>query len=186
MAVVVVAAVIVALVVLLRQPPRPTHPTLMAPSPAQRVERVERVTRAQRDELAAKIHASLSARASTSGSATSAGATSSRPVPRLPAPEEPTLTLEQVGKAAQQALTASIPILAACYPQGGGTAVARMVMFSDPDLGTVIDTERVTGDDGQPLDRAIEDCMRDAIETLALPPLGAPGKLPLEYSFRFE
>jgi hypothetical protein len=61
-----------------------------------------------------------------------------------------------------------------------------MTMVSDPELGTVIDTGEITDAGGAPLDGKLDDCLRDAIDALALPPLGVPGKLQLQYSFRFE
>ena len=92
------------------------------------------------------------------------------------------------------ALDAAIPILAECYTATGGrvdanaikTAAVRMTMFSDPDVGTVIDTEAMEDPDGRPLARALDNCLRSTIESLALPPLEVGGKLPLEYSFRFD
>jgi hypothetical protein len=155
------------------------------------------VTPAQRRELATRITDALHARTSGSpphdGSAvraanagTQTGATSARPIPRLPEPEEPMLTLEQVGAAAQKALQDAVPLLADCYPNTDGKALARMTMFSDPDVGTVIDTDQITDEDGKPLDKQVDDCMRDALETLAMPPLGMPGKLQLQFSFRFK
>jgi hypothetical protein len=61
-----------------------------------------------------------------------------------------------------------------------------MTMLSDPDLGTVIDTTDILGPDGKKLDHTLDDCLRDTIDALALPPLGQPGKLQIQYSFRFD
>lgn len=98
-----------------------------------------------------------------------------------------TLTLEQVAGPAQEALQAAIPILADCVPAGADRrATARMVMISDPAYGTVIDTAAVTDADGRPLAPAVDTCLRDAIDALALPPLGDGGRLPLDYTFRFD
>lgn len=162
-------------------------------APPTRIDRTARVTPEQRQELATAIHAALEARSTdTNGSAarapssaaSSGPATSSRPIPRLSSDIVPALTLEQVGPAAQQALQSAVPFLAECFRQGGVTATARMTMYSDPDIGTVIDTDQITDEAGAPLAKNVEDCMRDTIETLALPPLGVPGTLPLQYSFR--
>jgi hypothetical protein len=118
-----------------------------------------------------------------------------RAAPRAPggaapaADEDPIIPLEQAGEPLRQALQESIPILAECYPQptrSGAAALARMTMVSDPELGTVIDTGEITDAGGAPLDGKLDDCLRDAIDALALPPLGVPGKLQLQYSFRFE
>jgi hypothetical protein len=61
-----------------------------------------------------------------------------------------------------------------------------MTLVSDPDLGTVIDTSAMTDADGTPLDHAHDECLRDTIDSLALPPLGQPGKLQLQYSFKSD
>ncbi|CAN5859548.1 hypothetical protein BH11MYX2_BH11MYX2_19540 [soil metagenome] len=66
------------------------------------------------------------------------------------------------------------------------TALALMMMTTDPDLGTIVDSDKLTDADGTPLDASIEGCLRDTIQSLALPPLGKAGKLPLQYSFRFD
>lgn len=100
------------------------------------------------------------------------------------------ISLERAGKPLQDALQESIKLLAECYeaqPDGAGrTAAALMTMISDPDFGTVIDTEEITDADGRPLPAALDECLRDRIDTLALPPLGEGGKLPLKYTFNFD
>jgi hypothetical protein len=104
--------------------------------------------------------------------------------------EDPMLTLEDLGKPVKDALQASIPLLAACYEKAGSAApktpLARMTMVSDPDLGTVIDNAEVTDADGKPLEHSLDECLRDAIDSLALPALGKPGQLPIQYTFRFD
>lgn len=118
--------------------------------------------------------------------------TASRPVGATSAAEgeDPIIPLEAVGKPLQDALTDAIPILAECYTRQGSStpqhAAALMTMISDPELGTVIDTEELKDADGNVLDRELDTCLRDAIDSLALPPLGQPGKLQLQYTFRFD
>lgn len=104
-------------------------------------------------------------------------------------PADVVISLEDVGGPLRESLEAAIPLLAGCFEDHGAAtreALARMTMTSDPDLGTVIDTELITGADGRPLPAALDECLRDRIDSLALPPLGAGGKLPLQYSFDFE
>lgn len=106
-------------------------------------------------------------------------------------PADVVIALDQVGGPLRAALEDAIPLLADCYQQAGGAAaardaMARMTMISDPELGTVIDTEQVTGADGTPLPAALDECLRDRIDALALPPLGAGGRLPLQYTFTFD
>ena len=61
-----------------------------------------------------------------------------------------------------------------------------MILTSDPEVGTVIDTQAIHDRAGQALPPALDDCLRTTMESLALPPLAAGGKLPLEYSFVFD
>ena len=61
-----------------------------------------------------------------------------------------------------------------------------MTMTSDRDLGTVIDTADILGPDGKKLGPTLDTCLRDSIDSLALPPLGQPGKLQIQYSFKFD
>ena len=147
--------------------------TQMVP-PAQGVRRLGAEERRQLGErIAAARERARTRGASTGGSA-----------PAL----DDTIRLEQVGKTVQAALQEAIPILADCYgaKPSGATAMVAMTMISDPDLGTVIDTDALKDRDGQPLARELDDCLRTAIESLALPPLDVGGRLPLEYSFVFD
>jgi len=130
-------------------------------------------------QIAAGVHKAREARATQARSAGSAVVD-----------EDPIIPLEAVGPELKDALTAAIPILAECFKQAGitdpKTAVAQMTLTSDPDLGTVIDTADIVGPDGAKLGAQLDSCLRDSIDSLALPPLGQPGKLQLQYSFRFD
>ena len=103
-------------------------------------------------------------------------------------PSNDQFDLATIGKPLQDALQAAIPILAECYGKQaeGNTAAALMTLASDPELGTVIDTDAVTNTDNKPLDPKLEECLRDTIESLGLPPIGdRPGTVKLQYSFKF-
>ena len=130
-------------------------------------------------QIAAAVHKAREARATQARAAGSA-------VPD----DDPIIPLESVGPELKDALTAAIPILAECFEHAGimdpKTAVAQMTMTSDPDLGTVIDTADILGPDGKKLGPQLDSCLRDSIDSLALPPLGQAGKLQLQYSFRFD
>jgi hypothetical protein len=131
------------------------------------------------EKIAAAVHAAREARAAQAKAAGTAVAD-----------EDPVIPLESVGPELKDALTAAIPILAECFQHAGitdpRTAVAQMTMTSDPSLGTVIDTADILGPDGKKLGPTLDTCLRDSIDSLALPPLGQPGKLQLQYSFRFD
>lgn len=148
---------------------------------------VRRLAPEERKQLGLQIAASLQrARAQRAAAASHAAAGGAVPS----SDEDPVIPLEAVGKPLQDALNSAIPLLAKCYERAGSatprTAVAMMTMASDPDLGTVIDTAQITDADGKQLDHALDECLRDTIDSLALPPLGQPGKLQLQYSFRSD
>lgn len=141
---------------------------------------VRRLDPGDRLELYGKIQAAIARargdarRASASGSAALAG-------------DDLAIPLEEVSDSLQDALRDAIPLLADCLPsRAGKTAAAMMKMASDPDLGTVIDTEAITDADGNPLDAKVDECLRDTIDSLALPGLGRRGTLELQYTFRFD
>jgi hypothetical protein len=110
------------------------------------------------------------------------------PAGAAPALADDTIRLEQVSATVQASLREAVPILAACYGEkpAGATATVGMTMISDPELGTVIDTEAMRDRGGAALAPELDDCLRTAIESLALPPLEVGGTLPLEYSFVFD
>jgi hypothetical protein len=149
--------------------------------------RVRRLAPEERKQLGLQIAASLQrARAQRAAAASHAAAGGAAPS----SDEDPVIPLEAVGKPLQDALHSAIPLLAKCYERAGSatprTAVAMMTMASDPDLGTVIDTAQITDAAGKQLDHALDECLRDTIDSLALPPLGQPGKLQLQYSFKSD
>lgn len=138
--------------------------------------RVRRLDRATRAELGAQIAA---ARERARAQATAAGE---------PFVEE-VMKVEDVAGPLKQRLEETIPLLAECYPdrEGMAGALAQMTLTSDPELGTVIDTDEIKDAAGQPLDAKLDACLRDTIDSLALPPLGPRGgKLPLQYTFNFS
>lgn len=131
------------------------------------------------EQIAAAVHKTREARAAQAKATGTAVAD-----------EDPVIPLEAVGPELEDDLTAAIPILAECFQHAGitdpRTAVAQMTMTSDPDLGTVIDTADILGPDGKKLGSTLDTCLRDSIDSLALPPLGQPGKLQIQYSFKFD
>ena len=97
--------------------------------------------------------------------------------------------LEDVAAPLQSKLEESLPLLAECYAKRTGPfrTMAKMTLTSDPELGTVIDTDAIKDAAGQPLEPELDTCLRDAIDLLALPPIGPRGgKLQLQYTFKFE
>ncbi len=187
---VVAIAVAVAVVLWLRRSASETPAQMPSPTqshiPAQHVRKIDRAQRAElvRQIAAAREHARArigsSAAPATTTTATSTTSKSERPE------LDDTIALEQVSGTVKTALEEAIPILADCYHgETGKTAAVQMVLYSDPSVGTVIDTPAMTDGDGAPLSRELDDCLRGAIEALELPPLEAGGHLPLQYSFKF-
>jgi len=164
--------------------PAPTASPVAAPTPASpTAAKTRRLSPEERKQLGAQIAAGVR-------KAREARATQARAAGSAVVDEDPIIPLEAVGPELEDALTAAIPILAECFKQAGitdpKTAVAQMTMTSDPDLGTVIDSADIVGPDGAKLGAQLDSCLRDSIDSLALPPLGQPGKLQLQYSFRFD
>ncbi|CAN5603803.1 hypothetical protein BH11MYX1_BH11MYX1_07940 [soil metagenome] len=148
--------------------------------------KLRRLTRDERKQLGEDIHAAIKQarpHGATEGTGTGVGG----PAPTLA--EEPLLDLEAIGPSVKAALETTIPEFQKCYE--GQTAankapIAIMELVSDPDLGTVIDGTQMIDADGSPLPKTIEDCLRDTADSLSLPPLGQPGRLPIQYNFRFD
>ncbi|HEY5946392.1 MAG TPA: hypothetical protein VIV40_12905 [Kofleriaceae bacterium] len=153
--------------------------------------RVRRLSPDERKQLGAKIQAAIQreverARAARSGRGAAPSPTGAAGTTGTP-DDIPNIALEQVAKPMQEALQAAIPLLADCFTKhDGNTAAALMTMTSDPELGTVIDTDAINDADGKPLDPKVDSCLRDTIDSLALPPLGQLGKLNIQYTFRFD
>jgi hypothetical protein len=148
--------------------------------------RVQRLSKEERLALGERIAAALTrARAAAASRGSSAGAGA------VPGGDGyPELRLEDAGPTLIQALEQAIPHLGVCYPKDTSgkrpLAAAQMTLFTDPEVGTVIDTDAVTGMDGGVLDEKLETCLRDVIDSLSLPALGKPGRLKVQYTFRFE
>ncbi|HEY4056943.1 MAG TPA: hypothetical protein VGM39_10045 [Kofleriaceae bacterium] len=161
-----------------------TPESVPVPTPPSHVRKMSKEDRAR---LAEQIQSSIARRAASAERTDSAG---SAAVPTL---DVPLLSLEDVGPELKSALDEAVPIIGECYEKypdrthsgsdKARVAVALMVMTSDPDVGTIVDADKLTDEDGTPLDAALETCLRDTIQSLALPPIGKPGKLPLQYSF---
>lgn len=138
--------------------------------------KVRKLDRAARKQLGEQI---IAAREHARASASAAGAP----------PALETLTLEDVGAPLQDKLREALPLLAECFEQRAQKvdALAMMTLMTDPELGTVIDTDAIKDAAGDPLAPELDACLRDAIDSLALPPLGPKGgTLPLQYTFVFD
>ncbi len=189
----IVAACVVALIVWQRRhpdtpPAPPERPSQSAPaatkasappSTGKPASRVRRLGREERKQLGERITESLRRTHQRTSGATQPGSP-----PALA--DVPILSLDDVVVQVKDALVDAVPLVAECYerlPPDQRKAAARMTMISDPDLGTVVDTKVITDGTGKPVEPSLDDCMRDVIDSLALPTLGQPGQLEVEFTF---
>lgn len=159
-----------------------------ATSPVAKPEHVRRLSAIDRQQLGDQIAAARAkARAAAAASSASGGANGAKPV------LDDEISLDQVADGLLTAMKESVPILAECYDKTLGldagttrTALVKMEMTSDPDLGTVIDDTAMTDADGKKLEPRLDECLRSTIESLALPPFKVGGKLKVQYSFELD
>ncbi len=188
--------VVVIAVTLLWRRHETAHPLSMGPQAesveitpgSPRAPQVRRLAPDERKQLGEDIHAALRRAGPNTAEAAKSpagGVGGKQPV----LTDEPLLRLEEIGPSAKASLESTIPEFAKCY-EGKSTAnkapIAIMEMVSDPDLGMVIDTTQMIDADGNPLPKDIDECLRETADSLSLPPLGKPGRLPIQYSFHFE
>jgi len=68
------------------------------------------------------------------------------------------------------------------------TVLTRVLIDTDPDVGAVLTADQLTDPDGKPLPAAFDDCIRNMLQTFALPPLpptqDSQFLLALQLSFR--
>jgi hypothetical protein len=148
--------------------------------PAKVPTHVTKLTPEERKRTADRIAAAHAARV----------ASSTTPRPSLPTADQlDSHDLDHVTTTVLSAMKEAIPFLAECYKQHGHgalTAAAMMTLTGDPDIGTVIDADQVTDEDGKPLGRELDDCLRGTMQTLELPPLTEGDKIKIKYSFKFD
>jgi hypothetical protein len=169
---------------------------------------VRQVSREAREHLASQILAAHEARvkaaaaaaaaagsAAVAGSAAEAAAAAAAAAAAGGVPpnlSDHTHDLDHLSQPVFDALQGALPFLAECYKQGSGSgerpsvAVAVMTLSNDPDIGAVIDPDQILDDKQQPLDPAIDACLRGTMQTLALPPLDAGDVVKLQYSFKLD
>ena len=137
----------------------------------------------ERKQLADRIAQAQSVRAAVHATA----------APSLPA--APTLdpdNLEGIRMTIRTAMSEVLPLLRDCYVKAIPSLAtdttkitATLTLTGDPDIGTVIDAHEIRDGDGNPLPAAFDDCLRDTMQNIALPPLES-GKLEVHYPFVFS
>lgn len=64
--------------------------------------------------------------------------------------------------------------------------VAHLTLSGDPDIGTLIDAPQLFDDKGAPLPDKLDDCLRDTLQSLELPPLEEGDFIVLDYPIKFR
>jgi hypothetical protein len=167
-------------------PPPPPMPKAAAPQPIAKIDHVQKLaTKAERQQLADQIASAQTAR--------KAAAHAPRP-PVLPVaatldPAHP----DDMKTTIRAAMRDAIPLITDCYQQAmpqladdETRIAAKLTLTSDPDVGTIIDAHQISDDQGRPLLATFDDCLRDTIQQLALPPIADGGTIEVTYPLTFH
>jgi len=151
--------------------------------------RLRQVTREQRDRLAEQITRAAAQRARDSDRPRV------EPVkPTIPAHESADPAVRKFNDRALEELGAVQGYLSKCFEVHRKelpdklTVLTRVLIDTDPDVGAVLTADQLTDPDGKPLPAAFDDCIRNMLQTFALPPLpptqDSQFLLALQLSFR--
>jgi hypothetical protein len=161
----------------------PTAPTVATPQVT--VPHVRTLASGEeRREVAGRIAAAQASRAQ-----------SSTPPPRLP-PITDTLTSgdpDTMKQTVRGAMREVVAHLMTCYESSLSTrgrkelhVVAHLTLTGDPDIGTLIDAPQLFDDQAEPLPSQLDDCLRDTLQSLELPPLAEGDHVDIAYPFTFR
>jgi len=160
-------------------PPRPS--AAPAPKPVDKVTKL--ANDAERQQLADRIASAQSARA----------AVRAAPLPRLPDQPEPA-PAQPVGKTEiRAAMKEVVPFLADCYERAIPLLAsadfdlnAQLALVGDPEVGTLVEVKSLVDGDGKALIQQLDDCFKNALQLLALPPLAEGDRIEVRYPFKFR
>lgn len=120
-----------------------------------------------------------------------AAATRAAHAPSLPALDAS--DRETLKTTLRAAMREAIPYLAHCYEDALPTLAnpsldvpAHLTLTGDPDVGTLIDAAALADDKGVALPAKLDDCLRDALQKLELPPLAEGDRVEVTYPFSFR
>ena len=177
-------------------PPPPAMAKAAAPLPIARIDHAQKLaSKAERQQLADQIASAQTAR--------KAAAHAPRPpaLPTLdPAPGNESRALQlgpthpdDMKTTIRAAMRDAIPLIADCYQQAipqladdETRIAAKLTLTSDPDVGTIIEAHQISDDQGRPLLATFDDCLRDTIQQLALPPVADGGTIEVTYPLTFH
>jgi RNA polymerase sigma-70 factor (ECF subfamily) len=178
-------------------PPRPPAPTiaraagaLAAPS-AGSGDPVRHVTRlsdpdAQRQALADRIAIARTRRAALAAVAPASPAPASDPAAAPPpAMDSPEHVLAQM-MASLKEVRAYVSECVSHAETGTRGFNAALTLTGDPDIGTMIDASALSSLDGRPLPAPLDDCVREVLQALALPPMAIDDAFKVTYEFTFD
>ncbi|CAN5476320.1 hypothetical protein BH11MYX1_BH11MYX1_27980 [soil metagenome] len=161
-----------------------TQATTSATRPAQPPKHVLQLASTERAKLARQIATAQANRANVRAAA-----------PRPVAGESMAATTRDVDldhEVIRDAMREVVPFLAECYEQSRTSLHAdhlaihaHFTLTGDPDIGTIIDAKRLFDDDKQPLPAKLDDCLRNTLQTLELPPLRDGDTVEVDYPLLF-
>ncbi|MBA3457963.1 MAG: hypothetical protein H0T42_33075 [Deltaproteobacteria bacterium] len=168
---------------------RPPAGSSVATAPSPRPpNRVTKVSAAERTEIAERIARAQASRAV----AAPAGPALPAAAPAAPAlPGETMKKPEDVTTHLLAAMDEVKPFLVECVSRHreaiGPTASikASLMLDGDPDVGTLISADKLRDLEGKALPAGFDDCVRDTMQSLQLPPLAEGSRFLVEYSFAF-
>jgi hypothetical protein len=166
-------------------PPPPPMPAAAVPQPIAKIDHAQKLaTKAERQQLADQI-----ASAQTARKAAHAPRPPVLPVVATLDPAHP----DDMKATIRTAMRDAIPLITDCYQQAmpqladdETRIAAKLTLTSDPDVGTIIDAHQISDDQGRPLLATFDDCLRDTIQQLALPPIADGGTIEVTYPLTFH
>lgn len=152
------------------------------PTPSRAPTQAIRISREQRLEMAKKIEAARARRPAagqTPVTTVESSASGSTDTNRMNTAEDVLAELQAIARE----LESATDDCTRKYAPGIAGFQTELTLLGDPDIGTLIDASTpVLDKDGAPLPRPFDDCMRDAFQTLALPPMKNGDKYTVTYS----
>ena len=166
-----------------------TAPTTPALPPPQHVRKL--ASSDVRRELVAQIAAAQAARkAAPAPHHSSVSSTDSTDQGSFGSGHEGDMDRDVIRGAMQEVL----PFLGDCYSDARAATLsadhleirAHFTLTGDPDIGTVIDANRLFDDKKHALPSKLDDCIRSTLQTLELPPLGDGDTIEVDYPLMFS
>ncbi len=119
------------------------------------------------------------------------GSSSPTPPPALPA--LPPLPGKLAATDVRKAVRELVPLLAECYDaalprltkQDGGITIS-LLFTGEPEVGTLIQSAEITGDDNLTQDAELVECFQQTLLSIELPPMTERGEVTVTYPIKFS